>query len=90
MKIYHNVQSTVRPQPFQINPYKVIITKDVEEKEIQNEMDEKTTTMFFYTLIEYNKDEYIVELKNKNDNLESEITDMQLAICEIYETGDLV
>lgn len=89
MKIYNNVQSTVRPQSFQINPYKVILTQDVEEREIQNEIDEETTLMFFYTQIEYDKDEYIEELKKQNEELNSEITDMQLALCEIYEAGDL-
>ncbi len=34
-------------------------------------------------------DEYIEELKKQNEELSSEITDMQLALCEIYESGDL-
>lgn len=87
MKIYNNVQSTVRPQPFQVNPYKIILTQDIEEREIQNEMSEETTIMFFYTQIEYDKDEYIEELKKQNEELNSEITDLQLALCEIYESG---
>lgn len=90
MKIYNNVQSTVRPQPFQVNPYKIILAQDIEEREIQNEMSEETTIMFFYTQIEYDKDEYIEELKKQNEELNSEITDLQLALCEIYESGGSV
>ena len=36
-------------------------------------------------LIEYRKDEYIKLLAQKNIELENNLTETQLALCEIYE-----
>jgi hypothetical protein len=36
-------------------------------------------------MIEYDKDEFIELLSDKNKSLESEITEIQLALCDVYE-----
>ena len=38
-----------------------------------------------FNLTEYNKDEYIKIQAEKNTDLENEIIQAQLAMCEIYE-----
>lgn len=41
--------------------------------------------LFQFNEIQYDKDEYIELLANKNTELENGLTDTQLALCEIYE-----
>jgi len=41
--------------------------------------------LFEYHEIQYEKDEYIKLLSEKNDSLDQQLTDTQLALCEIYE-----
>ena len=43
------------------------------------------TNSFQYREIQYNKDEYIKLLSEKNDSLDQQLTDTQVALCEIYE-----
>ena len=38
-----------------------------------------------YHEVQYDKDEYIKMMSEKNSELESQLTDTQLALCEIYE-----
>ena len=38
-----------------------------------------------FDLIEYTKDEYIKIQAEKNAALEQQVTDTQLALCEVYE-----
>ena len=42
--------------------------------------------LFSYTEVQYGKDEYIEIMANKNEKLSNDLTDTQLALCEIYET----
>ena len=53
------------------------VFKDNEGKSVDN--------LFQYHEIQYNKDEYIKLLSEKNDSLDQQLTDTQLALCEIYE-----
>lgn len=41
---------------------------------------------FEYDETQYTKDEYIKLLSEKNDSLEQQLTDTQLALVEVYET----
>ena len=41
--------------------------------------------LFQYHEVQYEKDEYIKLLSEKNDSLDQQLTDTQLALCEIYE-----
>lgn len=42
--------------------------------------------LFSYNEIQYSKDEYIEIMVQQSEQLNSDITDTQLALCEIYET----
>ncbi len=42
--------------------------------------------LFSYNEVQYNKDEYIEQMAQQNEKLGNDITDTQLALCEIYET----
>ena len=44
------------------------------------------TTVYVHTNIVQAKDEYIKLMAEKNSQLEQEVIDTQLALCDIYET----
>lgn len=41
--------------------------------------------LFCYTEVQYGKDEYIALMAQQSDSLSAELTDTQLALCELYE-----
>ena len=41
--------------------------------------------LFSYTEVQYGKDEYIELMAKQNEKLNSDLTDTQLALCELYE-----
>lgn len=42
--------------------------------------------LFSYTEVQYDKDEYIELMAQQNEQLGNDLTDTQLALCELYET----
>ena len=38
-----------------------------------------------FNMTQYEKDEYILMMSEKNVSLEKQVTDTQLALCEVYE-----
>ena len=75
---YERVRSTVRPETVRIDEYSVWINTEISE--IEGEQ-----TEYEYRMIRYTKDEYIKLMAEKNAELESQLTDTQLALCDIYE-----
>lgn len=53
------------------------VTKDAEGKDVEG--------LFQYHEVQYDKDEYIRLMSEKNDKLEAQLTDTQLALCDVYE-----
>lgn len=53
------------------------VTKDAEGKDVEG--------LFQYHEVQYDKDEYIKIMAEKNELLESELTDTQMALCDVYE-----
>lgn len=47
---------------------------------------ETLNDVFTYTEVQYGKDEYIKRMAEQNEQLSVELTDTQLALCEMYET----
>lgn len=41
--------------------------------------------LYSYEEIQYDKDEYIGLISNKNDSLESQLTDTQIALANVFE-----
>lgn len=41
--------------------------------------------VYQYHEVQYNKDEYIKVISEKNSELENQLTDTQLALCDVYE-----
>lgn len=80
---YGTVRSTVKPDKVEIDEYSVWVNSDITEIEVQSE--DESHTEYEFNQIRYTKDEYIKMIDERNTTLESQLTDTQLALCEIYE-----
>lgn len=80
---YGTVRSTIKPNAVEIDEYSVWVNSDIKEIEVQSE--NETHTEYEYNQVRYTKDEYIKLIDERNTTLESQLTDTQLALCEIYE-----
>ena len=75
MTIYDEVRSAVKPDTVKIDEYSIWVAEDIRESGGE----------WAYTLTQYEKDEYIKLIDEKNTELESQLTDTQLALCDVYE-----
>lgn len=80
---YGKIRSTVKPEPIEIDEYSVYINTDISE--ISVETDGETHTEYEFNQVRYDKNEYIKLMSEQNTALETQLTDTQLALCEIYE-----
>lgn len=80
---YGTVRSTVKPDKVEIDEYSVWVNSDITEIEVQSE--DESHTEYEFNQVRYTKDEYIKMIDERNSTLESQLTDTQLALCEIYE-----
>ena len=82
---FGTVKSTVRPEEKVIDDCSVWISSDIQEVQVPDPDGESQHTEFEYHLIKYSKDEYIKMIDGKNAELEEQLTDTQLALCDVYE-----
>jgi len=77
------VKSTVEPEPLIVDESSVWVHSNIVPVEELNE--EETFIGFEYDMIQYEKDEYIKIMSDSNEALESQMTETQLALIELYE-----
>ena len=75
MKDYGTAKSSIKPEEIVIDEYSVWVKTDIT----------RTTGGWTYHLVQYTKDEYIKLMVDKNAALEEQLTDTQLALCDVYE-----
>ena len=85
MKQYGTQRSTVKPEDVEITESKVFTYESITEIKVKNPESDDEVTMYEFTLTEYDKDEYIKIISEKNKELEQQMTDTQLALCDVYE-----
>ena len=85
MKDLGIVQSTVKPSEVDIKDTKVFIASDIKEVKEEGTDGQPGFEGYSYNLKEYDKDEYIKSLQDKNAELEDETTQVLVALTEIYE-----
>lgn len=80
------VRSTVKPENMIIDEYSVWMNSNIQEIEVEDEVitedgkvEKKTHIEYEYNMLQYTKDEVIISQSQQ-------ITDTQLALCEIYES----
>lgn len=85
MKQYGTQRSTVKPEDVEITESKVFSYEDITEIKVKNPESDSEVTMYEFTLTEYDKDEYIRIQAEKNASLEEQMTQTQVALCDVYE-----
>lgn len=85
MKDYGKQRSTVRPEEKVIDEFSVWIASDIQGVSEAGVDDQEGFTGFEYNLVQYDKDEYISMIDDKNASLEQQMTDTQIALCDVYE-----
>jgi hypothetical protein len=77
------VRSTVAPEPMVVDEFSVWVHSNITPVEEDN--GEETFVGFEYDMVQYDKDEYIKIITEKNQSVEAQLTDVQLALVELYE-----
>lgn len=75
MKDYGIVKSSVKPEEKVVDEYSVWVNTDITQ----------TADGWEYHMVQYSKDEYIKVMDEKNAALGEQLTDTQLALCDVYE-----
>ena len=83
MTDYGRIRSTVKPEPLELDEYSAYVNTDVTEMAV--DIDGEKHIEYEYNQIRYDKNEYIKLLSKQNTEFEEQLTDTQLALCEIYE-----
>lgn len=85
MKEFKNVQgSSQQAQPLIVNKDTVYVHTNIVQA--TDEDGNVVDGLYVYDEVQYTKDEYIKLIAEKNETLERDLTDTQLAIAEIYES----
>ena len=71
MKDYGKVYSSIRPQDIEITDSAVFLASNIET--YSKEFDGHTQEGYEYNLVEYTKDEYLLNQSNKISSLEQEL-----------------
>ena len=85
MKEYGKVRSTEQPEQKVIDEFSVWIAENITPVTEPGTDEQPGFEGYEYTLTQYDKDEYIRMIDEKNAALEVQVTDTQLALCEVYE-----
>lgn len=81
---YGRVRSTVKPQPVVIDEFSVWKHTDIQEVS-ENPGAENEFNGYEYNMVQYSKDEYIRMVAEENTTLGEQMTDLQMALCDVYE-----
>lgn len=81
---YGKVRSTVKPESIVIDDFSVWQHTNIQEVS-ENAGEENEFKGFEFNMVQYTKDEFILQQAAENTSLSQQVTDMQLALCEVYE-----
>lgn len=76
---YGRVRSTVKPESIVIDEFSVWQHTNIAP------VSEKGFVGFEFDMIQFDKDEFILRQAAENANLQQQVTDTQLALCDVYE-----
>lgn len=81
---YGTQYSSVKPKIIEMTNTVVFVASDIEP--YSADIDNHHIEGYKYNCIGYTKDEYILYMANKNAQLEQELINTQVALCELYES----
>ena len=79
------MRSTQQPETQVIDEYSVWVAENITPVSEPGTDEQPGFVGYEYDLTQYTKDEYIKMIDEKNAALETQVTDTQLALCEVYE-----
>ena len=82
---YGTQRSTVKPLELELTETKVFVASNIISVNEPDTEDQPGFTGYEFDLVEYDKDEYIKLQAEHNAALKQQMTDTQLALCEVYE-----
>lgn len=81
---YGKVRSTIKPESVVIDDYSVWENTSIEAVS-ENVGTETEFNGFEYNMVQYDKNEYILKQAQANAELSNQLTETQLALCDVYE-----
>lgn len=83
---YGTQRSTVEPLELELTETKVFVASDITPVNEPDTDEQPGFIGFEFQLVEYEKDEYIKMIDEKNKSLETQVDNTMIALCEMYET----
>lgn len=77
------VRACERPEAVVVDEHSVWIASEIQSVTVPDETGEHTE--YEFNLVQFDKDEFIHGMIEKNESLEAQLTDTQLALCDVYE-----
>ena len=77
-------KSTIKPESVVIDDYSVWENTSIEAVS-ENVGTETEFNGFEYSMVQYDKNEYILKQAQANAELSDQLTETQLALCDVYE-----
>lgn len=77
------VRAAEAPDAVVVDEHSVWVASEIQSVTVADESGEHTE--FEFNLVQYGKDEFIHGMIEKNESLEAQVTDTQLALCDVYE-----
>ena len=77
------VRACERPEAVVVDEHSVWVASGVQSVTVRDESGEHTE--YEFNLVQYEKDEFIHGMIEQNQSLEQQLTDTQIALCDVYE-----
>jgi hypothetical protein len=81
---YGRVRGNDKPEPIHITDSKVFIASNIDK--YNDFIDEYSIEGYEYDYKCYDKDEYIQKIGTEYEDLQSQLLNTQMALCDIYES----
>ena len=81
---YGKVRSTVKPDEIVIDEFSVWQHTNIQEVS-ENVGEENEFVGYEFNMVQYDKNEFILKQAQANAELSDQLTETQLALCDVYE-----
>lgn len=85
MTNHGKVRSVQQTEPMVIDDYSVWVSSNITKVTEPGSEEQPGFDGWEYDLVQYTKDEFIMNQATENVLLSQQVTDTQLALCEVYE-----
>ena len=82
---YGKTYSDERPEEVDVKETMVFVASNIEEVPAPDPEGEGPKTQYEFDYVGYDKDEYIKMMTDASESMSAQLTDAQLALCELYE-----